>query len=220
MITRDQITQSLQTISESASEFKTSLKQNNGLRCDLTETETEGFFTNSLERFGFKVMDENRQAVSKIAKNTFMSEKLRGYLLQGDYDTGKTFFSKIYVNIINSIKEKSAIYFTANDISRFFRNEKMVINGNEFGLEYLWKYKIIIVDDIGTESSEVQCFGTKLQPITEMIHQRYDKNLSIWITTNIDQVSFAKIYGERITSRLKEMSYAVIFKGKDLFRGK
>lgn len=207
-------------ISGLASEFKTSQKRNNSFKTDLSESEADKFFTNALNQYGFNVTGENSSAINKIAKNTFTAETLRGFLLQGDYDTGKTFFSKIYISILNSIKDRSAKYFSANDISRFFRVEKLIVENNEFELEYLWKYKIIIVDDIGTEAAEVQCFGTRLQPIAEMIQQRYDKNLSMWLTTNIDQQAFAKVYGERITSRLKEMSYAVIFKGKDLFRGK
>ncbi len=210
----------MKVISGLASEFKTSQKRNNSFKTDLSESEAEKFFMNALTQYGFNVTGENSSAVSKIAKNTFTAETLRGFLLQGDYDTGKTFFSKIYISILNSIKDRSAKYFSANDISRFFRVEKLIIDNSEFELEYLWKYKIIIVDDIGTEAAEVQCFGTRLQPIAEMIQQRYDKNLSMWLTTNIDQQAFAKVYGERITSRLKEMSYAVIFKGKDLFRGK
>jgi len=210
----------MKVISGLASEFKTSQKRNNSFKTDLSESEADKFFTNALNQYGFNVTGENSSAINKIAKNTFTAETLRGFLLQGDYDTGKTFFSKIYISILNSIKDRSAKYFSANDISRFFRVEKLIIDNSEFELEYLWKYKIIIVDDIGTEAAEVQCFGTRLQPIAEMIQQRYDKNLSMWLTTNIDQQAFAKVYGERITSRLKEMSYAVIFKGKDLFRGK
>jgi DNA replication protein DnaC len=173
-----------------------------------------GYFTKTLNGLGFNCSDGNLDAISKIAKNTFLSEKLRGFALQGNFDTGKTFFSKRFVYIANTIKEKVAFLYTANEMSRFFKNE------DADSVNFLYKSIILVIDDVGTEPSEVVSFGTRFQPFSELIQQRYDKNNAIWFTTNIDQDSFEKVYGERITSRLKEMTYGVIFKGKDLYRGK
>ena len=223
MITQNELNQTLQAISESMLENKNLL---NGVRANpfltnLNETSAILFLITALEKQEFIVSENNSPAIEVIAKNTFMLETLRGFALQGDFDTGKTFFAKKYLTILNLFRENSAFYFTAINISRFFKDEKMVTpKGESQEIEMLYKYKIIIVDDIGTEPSEVQSFGTKLQPIGELIQQRYDMNRAIWFTTNLSFDSMAKTYGERVTSRLKEMSYGVIFKGKDLYRGR
>ena len=65
---------------------------------------------------------------------------------------------------------------------------------------------ILGVDDVGTEPSEISNYGNIISPFTDLIEQRYANRLFTYVTTNLQPKDFARIYGERVADRLREMA--------------
>ena len=121
---------------------------------------------------------------------TTMMRALRGAVsLAGFEDHGET----IGMKMIDS-----------NSVTRLCRND----------YEQFYKFcntKFLAVDDIGREPVEVKDYGTVLNPIIELIQYRYEKQLPLVISTNLDPAMMKDRYGARITDRMKEMMHIVIF---------
>jgi DNA replication protein DnaC len=177
-----------------------------------------------VESYDFKITKNNSDAINTIARMFFKSEYEIGFALYGNVDTGKTYFSKIFCNIIKAANLGIGIYYmTANYLATCML--KVGVKNGEywddpFEIDVLWKWHRLLVDDIGTEPKVVKSFGTDIMPFAELVQQRYDANLPLYITSNLSEKAIGEVYGERISSRLKEMCYSVVFEGKDLWRGK
>lgn len=70
----------------------------------------------------------------------------------------------------------------------------------------------LLVDDLGTEQGNIKVYGNELSPITEMLYDRYDSTVKTTIiTTNFNfPDDIEKVYGERVTDRLKEMCNFIV----------
>lgn len=77
------------------------------------------------------------------------------------------------------------------------------------------KTPLLIVDDLGAEYATP--YTTAF--VDALIAERYERNLSLMVTTNLDYEAIGKTYGVRIRDRLEEMTEKLIFTGKSL-RGK
>jgi len=63
----------------------------------------------------------------------------------------------------------------------------------------------LFIDDLGKESLEANNFGTKIQPIADLISLRYDLGSMTFVTTNYKMETLTKFYGITTTDRFKEM---------------
>jgi DNA replication protein DnaC len=69
----------------------------------------------------------------------------------------------------------------------------------------------LFLDDLGAEKNS----EPNVDAISKLLHQRYVRRLPTWITTNLRSAEFQDRYGERITSRLRELGGFEILKGSD-----
>ena len=75
-------------------------------------------------------------------------------------------------------------------------------------------YEFLFIDDVGVEPADVKSYGNQMYPFAEIVRARYDAGLPIVITTNLKYPEeFAKIYGDRVADRLREMANSIEFKG-------
>lgn len=74
--------------------------------------------------------------------------------------------------------------------------------------------KIIAIDDVGMEETNVKSYGNAISPFTDIIHYRYNKMLTTIISTNLMGKELSAKYGDRIADRMREMFTIVNFLDK------
>lgn len=135
----------------------------------------------------------------------------KGILLTGKTGVGKTYSIEFLVGLLSY---SGVNLMTANQIVqqyiRFHRDAQ-----TRHPLDYRMSYDLI-VDDLGSEMSKIQIYGTELQPLTDLITERYaNPNLKTHITTNLSMDGIASRYGDRVWSRLWQMCNVIELTGKD-----
>lgn len=76
-----------------------------------------------------------------------------------------------------------------------------------------------VIDDVGSEQSLINHFGTKINWFKDFIEVYYaakEPFNQLIITTNLDFDEVEKMYGFRVRSRIKEMFNIIDVQGKDL----
>lgn len=145
----------------------------------------------------------------------------KGLIMHGPIGCGKSTLMRFFRN--NS--KKSFAVISARTLASIFQNEgekgiarfSNLIKSSDkyqtFGQDYIG----MCIDDMGTEDTEKKNFGNRLNVVTEILLNRYDRNhdeemwASLHITTNLDVDQITEFYGERFTSRLREMCNQISF---------
>ncbi len=73
---------------------------------------------------------------------------------------------------------------------------------------------IIVLDDLGAEGIASH-YGQPINVVAEVLLRRYDNHALTFGTSNLDQKSIRRFYGERVWSRMKEMFNFIELKGED-----
>lgn len=80
-------------------------------------------------------------------------------------------------------------------------------------------YEDLIIDELGTEPPSANCWGTVCYPLSDVIEQRYimfkRHGALTHFTSNKSLKQVKEIYGDRVFSRLNEMSIDVNMTGPD-----
>lgn len=72
--------------------------------------------------------------------------------------------------------------------------------------------KVLCIDDIGLEPTEVLDYGNAINPVIEILEQRYQRQLFTFITTNLTPKQIREKYGDRIADRFNEMMKCIVYK--------
>ncbi len=75
----------------------------------------------------------------------------------------------------------------------------------------LCREKMLAIDDLGTEETQLKVYGNTINPVIDMLYKRYDQQLFTVITTNLKPGMIREKYEERIADRLNEMSCRIVF---------
>lgn len=158
------------------------------------------------------------QAIEEIAN--FLTSPAAPYslLLYGNPGTGKTTLLNSVYRVIYTLYEteretniKFQCAVKAQDLGRLAKEEK----GR---YEDLKKCRILFVDDLGFygEAESVNDFGTKIRPTEDILAYRYDRNLTTYATSNLNDAEIKQRYGERIYSRMREQFRMMPICGQDM----
>ncbi len=82
----------------------------------------------------------------------------------------------------------------------------------------LGEFKKLLLDDVGSEQSVVNHYGTKINWLKDFIELYYAKRRSfsdLLVTTNCDFKEIEEKYGYRFRSRVREMFNVISLNGKD-----
>ena len=86
------------------------------------------------------------------------------------------------------------------------------------GVLRLFKDHTLYLDDLGSEEPQANHYGSKSQPIKDLLDIRYEvrNSYKTFATTNRNLDYFRDVYGERIVSRFYEMFNLIFVEGVDL----
>lgn len=155
----------------------------------------------------FEPSEEMNTIFSKVAE--WLHElKKDGLLVCGLCGNGKTTLLRairtIYKTISVSDGYNGRVYVnivSARDIARLNIEE----------LKRLANENILAIDDLGTEPVEVMNFGNMIEPIKQLVEERYDKRMPTIISTNLEPKRIRELYGDRIADRFNEMMEKIVF---------
>lgn len=132
----------------------------------------------------------------------------KGLLIRGITGLGKTHCVKcVEHNEINPVKILSLIEIT----------ESLKETG-EFNVS-MDGCKVLYLDDLGTEESMVQHYGTKIYFFKNFIEKVYLRNKvynKLMISTNLNFAQIEDAYGVRVSSRMREMFNVIDVAGVDM----
>ena len=77
---------------------------------------------------------------------------------------------------------------------------------------------MLLIDDLGTEPERCLVYGEERHPMTDVILERYQDNLTTIIASNLTLDNIKDRYGARVHDRMKEMYAGIRYDGES-YRG-
>lgn len=162
----------------------------------------------------FELTEQNKAIINQIYyycsgnKEKFNGEIEKGILLVGRNGVGKTLILKSFFNIIQ---------LTTNKIITQIHSKKLQSEIRANGSDY-YERRPLFIDDMGKESKEVNDYGTKILPISDLMALRYDNGALTFATCNYKIDTLTEFYGITTTDRFKEMFNIIELKGNSFRR--
>lgn len=154
---------------------------------------------------------ENIKRIYRLCKE--FAEDFEGQtknlLFTGATGLGKTYLSTCLARALLE-QGKSVIYISAPEFVR--RIEGMRFKEEKEDLEQFLSADLLILDDLGTESTTAYTMAT----MADVIDQRLRTGKKIIFSTNLDLSGLQKYYDERVVSRLLGNFAYCFFYGEDL----
>lgn len=137
-------------------------------------------------------------AIISAVKNVYNGN---GYTFTGSTGVGKTKLIETMNVVLDSILDCKTFYLHSSKLKNALKNEDGYVHSGWHLAERLF------IDDVGAEQSSYMEYGSEIRPFEEIINERYDNNIGpLFITTNLNISDFQKRYGDRVLSRVIEMS--------------
>ena len=85
-------------------------------------------------------------------------------------------------------------------------------NYHEF--KSLAKRTLLAIDDLGQEPALISNYANVMKPCIEILSERYDAQLTTFISSNIAPENIKEYYDERLSDRFREMMETIPFESK------
>lgn len=135
--------------------------------------------------------------------------KRAGLILMGNTGTGKSTMAYALADAIG-VKNASPYTYPMQKL------EKIAKESGDWFEEIMRERRYLVLDDVGTESRDLNDYGNHRTIFNEIIATRYDLKLPVIITTNLNSDMIRNQYGEKTSSRLAEMCDTLLMVGDDL----
>lgn len=139
----------------------------------------------------------------------------KGIMLLGGIGVGKTLLMRSMADVLWMFEIRIHIvptYELTEDYSRIGVDAYYKVYYNSTDIRVTTD--LIIFDDFGAEATQSH-YGQITNVMAEVMLRRYDNNVLTFGTSNLDQKSLRKFYGERVWSRMKSMFNFIELKGED-----
>ena len=160
---------------------------------------------------------ENLEKIKDIAQNfieNFDNPQEKNLLFTGNTGLGKTFLTNCIANEL--LKQgKTVLYQTAPVMLDSILDYRFGKN-NEFNYNDLLNVDLLIIDDLGTESSNNMKFSELFNILNTRLLNQNNRVTKTIISTNLSLNHLFKTYDERIFSRLVGYYNICRFYGEDL----
>ena len=186
-------------------------------KLDLPENEAIKILTAA-----YKVQVENRhccfledeniiRAIEFTASWLTLDNKKPGLYFTGLCGTGKTTMIKAINMVVDwyytNTRFRPMAIIKATDLASMAMN-----NYHEFKL--LAKRTILAIDDLGQEPALISSYANIMKPCIEILSERYDAQLTTFISSNLAPESIKEYYDERLSDRFREMMEIIPFESK------
>lgn len=158
----------------------------------------------------FKDDAYTNQYIGIVAKWMRTHTKM-GLILRGNVGVGKTTIARAISAVYAICNGRGYRIHDAVELTRIARE-------NEAAFREICNYKMICIDDLGTEPAVVKNYGNDINPIIEILTHRHARRLFTIITTNLavnaegeDEIYLR--YGKRIGDRLDQLCNTIKFDG-------
>ena len=147
------------------------------------------------------------EEIGKMARWVVEGKKT-SLLIMGQTGCGKTILAKTLGRTI-AVRNLCPCFISMTKLAALSRK-------NEEVPEFVYEERTVILDDLGTEPSEIQMYGNRYQLFNEILYARYSRFLPTVITTNLGWEDLERKYEKRVISRMREMFDVLVLKGGDL----
>jgi DNA replication protein DnaC len=141
----------------------------------------------------------------------------KGIMLLGPIGSGKTLLMQGLIEV--------ARYFDPMSTFRILPTYALTEEFARNGVDVYSRFRVgssevnpsvdgLVLDDMGAEAI-MNHYGQPTNVIAELILRRYDQRAQTFGTSNLDQKTLRRFYGERVWSRLKSMVNFIELKGHD-----
>jgi DNA replication protein len=156
--------------------------------------------------------DENIiRAIEFTASWLTLDNKKPGLYFTGLCGTGKTTMIKAINMVVDwyytNTRFRPMAIIKATDLASMAMN-----NYHEFKL--LAKRTILAIDDLGQEPALISSYANIMKPCIEILSERYDTQLTTFISSNLAPENIKEYYDERLSDRFREMMEIIPFESK------
>lgn len=156
--------------------------------------------------------DENIiRAIEFTASWLTLDNKKTGLYFTGLCGTGKTTMIKAINMVVDwyytNTRFRPMAIIKATDLASMAMN-----NYHEFKL--LAKRTILAIDDLGQEPALISSYANIMKPCIEILSERYDAQLTTFISSNLAPENIKEYYDERLSDRFREMMEIIPFESK------
>lgn len=156
--------------------------------------------------------DENIiRAIEFTASWLTLDNKKPGLYFTGLCGTGKTTMIKAINMVVDwyytNTRFRPMAIIKATDLASMAMN-----NYHEFKL--LAKRTILAIDDLGQEPALISSYANIMKPCIEILSERYDAQLTTFISSNLAPENIKEYYDERLSDRFREMMDIIPFESK------
>lgn len=178
-------------------------------------------------RHGQLVLDENTEGnLANLAKYITLENPKFGVMCCGTCGNGKTTLLYAFQRAVNYLDDRRHFSFLDNGNTRFeagiriMTAKEIVRTARDYkAFKELQTRPMLAIDDLGAEPAEILDYGNVLNPVTDLIEHRYNRQLFTFVTTNLTAssadekaVTIRRKYGARIADRFNEMLHVIIFR--------
>lgn len=167
------------------------------------------FYVEEVSKRGMTVQGDG-QTVMRAAEFLTDTGRKSWLFLSGNVGTGKT-------TMLTAIRRTLDHYnilcrmFRASDFPVLFLNnveqtERQIMRGE-------W-CRVLLLDDIGVEQTEIKEYGNIIQPFVKIVEERYNRSLPLIVSTNLSGAEMAERYGKRTIDRISEMSVGIKYENQ------
>jgi len=139
----------------------------------------------------------------------------KGIMLLGGIGSGKTLLMEGLSKLYHFFEIEISLLPSYMITEEFARKGVEVYCSVNYKSDQIWtSADNMIIDDFGAETI-TKHYGQVTNVVAELMLRRYDNKVQTYGTSNLDQKSLRKFYGERVWSRMKEMFNFIELKGDD-----
>lgn len=141
-----------------------------------------------------------------------------GLFMPGCIGNGKTTMLKAIRDLLIYLIDSDKISYSEGDkYPRFIKSRDLVqlITGDINEFRNIQNSKFLLIDDLGTEPTEVVSYGITYKPFDYILDYRYENMLPTFISSNLGAGDISKKYSDpRVSDRMKEMFSILSFEEK------
>lgn len=164
-------------------------------------------YAQEVQRRGMLVISHNSISdyLDKIAEVMTTPSTRCGILLCGGCGNGKTTTMNAFLSVSKYLAPPGI------DIESTSARRISQIAKDEETMRAAKGIKVLCIDDMGLEPTEVLDYGNALNPVIEIMEHRYRQQLFTFITTNLTPKQIREKYGDRIADRFNEMMKCIVY---------